>query len=107
MLLLLGLDISGWMTGAGAIFVAGIIVMFLRKKGLILKVKQICNMMERVTEEIGEAFLATSDVFEKMDDAIDKDGKLVESSVKDVIKEGKEAVIEWKDVIVIIKPKKQ
>ena len=104
-LLFLNLNITEWLTGAGAVVVAGIIVTILRKKGLILKVKSIFGFISTITEELGQAFLETSDVFGAMDSAIKKDGRLRENSVKDIIKEGKEAVIEWKDVVMIVRPK--
>jgi hypothetical protein len=106
-LLFLGFDITGWLTGAGAIFLAGIIVTVLRKKGIVMKAKKFFNVMGKVTEEIGEAFIETSDVFKEADKAIDKDGRLKEKSVKDVIREGKEAIIEWNDVLMVVKPKKK
>lgn len=106
MILFLGINIGGWLTGAGAIVVAGVIVTFLRKKGIIGNVKIFSKTMAKVTEQLGEAFLETSDVFAAADKAINDDGKLIESNVKDVIREGKEAVLEWKDVVMIVKPKK-
>lgn len=106
-LLIFGFDISGWIEGGGVVLLAGLIVMILRKKGLIFKVKSFFGLMHRVTEEIGEAFIASSDVFGAADKAIKEDGTLKENSVKDVIAAGKEAVIEWKDVVLIVKPKKQ
>jgi ABC-type transport system involved in Fe-S cluster assembly fused permease/ATPase subunit len=106
-LLFLRLDISGWLTGAGAILLSGIVVTVLRKKGIVMKAKKFFNVMGKVTEEIGEAFIKTSDVFQAADQAIDKDGRLKEKSVKDVIREGKEAIIEWNDVIMVVKPRKR
>jgi len=100
------INIGEWLAGTGIVFVAGIIVTFLRKKGWIMWFKSFSNKAAIITQEIGEALLETSDVFEKMDLTIKEDGTLKESSVKDVIAEGKEAMIEWKDVIVIFKPKK-
>ena len=103
-LLFLGLDVSGWLTGAGAIVIAGIIVTILRKKGI--NIKKYLGFASVVTKELGEAFLETSDVFAAADKAIKEDGHLKENSVKDVINEGKEAIIEWKDVVMIVKRKK-
>jgi len=103
-LLFLGLDVSGWLTGAGAIVIAGIIVTILRKKGI--NIKKYLGFASVITKELGEAFLETSDVFAAADKAIKKDGHLKENSVKDVINEGKEAIIEWKDVVMIVKRKK-
>jgi len=104
-LLFLNLNITEWLTGAGAVVIAGIIVTILRKKGLILKIKSIFSFVSSITEEIGQGFMETSDVFKEMDNAISKDGKLKEGSVKDVIREGKEAIIEWQDVVMIVRPK--
>lgn len=101
---LLFLNISEWAMGGVAGAVAGVIVTFFRKKGVNLKA--IFSKASKITKEIGEAFLETSDVFAEADKAIKDDGKLVENSVKDVIAAGKEAVLEWKDVIVVVKPKK-
>jgi len=103
--LLFNLNIGEWLTGAGAVFLAGIIVTILRKKGLILKVKSIFSFASTITEEIGQVFMETSDVFREMDNAISKDGNLKESSVKEIIAEGKEAIVEWKDVVMVIRPK--
>ena len=103
-LLFLGLDVSGWLTGAGAIVIAGIIVTILRKKGI--NIKKYLGFASVITKELGEAFLETSDVFAAADKAIKKDGHLKENSVKDVINEGKEAIIEWKDVVMTVKRKK-
>ena len=103
-LLFLGLDVSGWLTGAGAVVIVGIIVTILRKKGI--NIKKYLGLASVITKELGEAFLETSDVFAAADNAIKEDGRLKENSVKDILKEGKEAIIEWKDVILIIKPKR-
>jgi hypothetical protein len=105
-ILLFGLDISGWIASTGAIVIVGAIVTLLRKKGLILNIKYFFGFMSKITKEVGEAFLESSDVFAEADKAIREDGHLIENSVKDVIREGKEAIIEWKDVIMIVKPKK-
>lgn len=102
--LFLGINISEWAMGGVFIAIAGFLVTFFRKKGINLK--RIFQKASVITKEIGEAFLETSDVFAKADKAIKDDGKLIENSVKDVIAEGKEALIEWKDVIMVIKPKK-
>lgn len=101
----LGMDISGWLAGTGSIGVVGIIVTVLRKKGYIKSVKFWSKKLSNITHEIGEAFLETSDVFAKMDEAIKDNGHLKENCVNDVIAEGKEAIAEWKDVIISIKPK--
>lgn len=103
-ILFFGLDISGWAQGGALVVLAGVIVTFARKKGINLKA--IFSRASVITKEIGEAFLATSNVFETADKAIKDDNKLIENSVKDVIQAGKEAVLEWTDVIVTIKPKK-
>lgn len=100
------INIGEWLAGTGIVFVAGIIVTFLRKKGLALNFKSFSKKAAKITKELGEALLETSDVFEEMNQSIRNDSTLVESNVKDVIAAGKEAVIEWKDVIVIFKPKK-
>ena len=59
------------------------------------------------TKQLGEAFLATSDVFEKIDQSIKEDGSFKENSIAEIIAEGKEAFIEWEDVVLHIKPKKK
>lgn len=100
----LGFDIGGWLASSGAIVLSGMVVTILRKKGYIKGVKLFSRKIAQVTQEIGEAFLETSDVFEKIDEAIKENGRLKENCVRDVISEGKEAMVEWKDVIVIIKP---
>ena len=104
---LFGFDVSAWLAGSGMVVIAGMIVTFLRKKGLISAVKLFSKKMGIITQQIGEAFLESSDVFFEMDRAIKDDGTLIENSVKDVVKAGKEAVIEWEDVILMIKPKKK
>ena len=103
-LLFLGLDVSGWLIEAGAVVIAGIIVTILRKRGI--NIKKYLGLASVITKELGEAFLETSDVFAAADNAIKEDGHLKENSVKDILKEGKEVIIEWKDVILIIKPKR-
>jgi hypothetical protein len=102
--LFLGINIAEWFTGGLITVVAGFVLMFLRKRGF--NAKAFFGRAARITEEIGEAFLATSDAFDKADNAIKDNNKLKENSVKDVIAAGKEAVIEWKDVVMVIKPKK-
>lgn len=101
----LGMDVIGWLSGTGSIGVVGIIVIILRKRGYIMSVKFWSKRLAIITQEIGEAFLETSDVFEKIDEAIKKNGHLKENSVKELIAEGKQAVLAWKDVVIIIKPK--
>src|SRR5690554_4239342 len=96
---LLFLNISEWAMGGVAVAVAGLIVSFFRRKGI--NIKRILGRAAVITEEIGEAFLATSDALEQADSAIKDDGKLIEKSVKDVIAAGKEAVLEWKDVVMV------
>lgn len=106
LLAFLGLNIKAWLAGGGAIALSGIIVSFLRKKGLVLGVKKFTQVSAKITKELGEALIETSDTFTEANKAISEDGKLKESSVKDVIDAGKEALLEWKDVIMIIRPKK-
>jgi len=103
----LGFDISGWIAGTGAVAMAGMLVTFLRKKGYIKGVKLFSRKLSHITKEIGEAFLDTSDVLDKVDIAIKEDGTLKENCVKDIITAGKEALIEWEDVVLVIKPKKK
>ena len=97
-------DISDWAAGGATAVVAGVIVTMIRKRDINLK--RILGFSAKVTKEIGEAFLGTSVAFNEANKAIKADGKLKESSVKDVIAAGKEAIIEWKDVVMVIKPKK-
>ena len=106
LLAFLGMDVSGWLTGAGLTVVVGIIVTVLRKKGYIGSIKFWAKRIGVITQQIGEALLETSDVFEKIDEAIKDDGTLKENSIKEILAEGKEAIVEWKDAIVSIKPKK-
>jgi hypothetical protein len=101
--LFLGINISEWAIGGVAIAIAGFIVTLLRKKGF--NTKAFLGRSARITKEIGEALLETSDVLLVASKAINDDNKLIENSVKDVIEAGKEAVLEWKDVIMVIKPK--
>lgn len=101
----LGMDIFGWLSGTGSIGVVGIIVIILRKRGYIMSVKFWSKRLEVITHNMGKALLETSDVFGAMDEAIKDNGRLKENSVKDIIKEGKEAILEWKDVFIVIKPK--
>jgi hypothetical protein len=103
-ILFFGLDVSGWAQGGALVVIAGAIIAFARKRKINLKA--IFSRAAVITKEIGEAFLATSNAFDKADNAIKEDNKLIENSVKDVIEAGKEAVLEWTDVIVTIKPKK-
>ncbi len=100
-------DIADWVKGAGLALVLGAIVTVLRKKGVILNVKRFFGYMEKVTEKVGMALIETSDVFGEANKSISKDGKLKENSIKDVLREGKEAVIEWQDAVMVIKPKKK
>jgi hypothetical protein len=97
-------DLSDWAKGGVVVVVVGTVVTIIRRKGINLK--SILGKASVITKEIGEAFLASSNAFDKADDAIKEDGKLIENSVKDVIEAGKNAVIEWEDVIMTIKPKK-
>lgn len=103
----LGMDLSAWFTGAGAIGIIGIIVTILRKRGYITNVKFWTKKLAVITQELGEAFLETADVFEAMDNAVKENGNLQENKVKEILEQGKEAKMEWKDVIVIFKPKKK
>lgn len=96
---------SEWATGGAVVVFVGTIITIIRKRGINLK--GILSKASIITKEIGEAFLASSNALNKADDAIKEDGKLIENSVKDVIKAGKQAVIEWEDVIMTIKPKKK
>jgi uncharacterized protein YdcH (DUF465 family) len=61
---------------------------------------------EVITKEIGEAFEETSDVFGKINELINSDEKIKQNSIAELIQEAKEARVEWKDVIVVITPKK-
>jgi len=106
----LGIDLSGisnWVSGTGITVIVGIVVAFLRRKGYMRSVQFWVKFGVSITKEIGEAFLSTSDVYKAMDNAIKEDGRLKENCVKDIIAQGKEAFVEWNDVIVIIKPKKK
>lgn len=103
---LLGFDVSAWLSGTGMVVVAGMIVTFLRKKGWIMFVNKAAIIGAKVSRSLAEALDDTADTFEAVDRAIDEDGKLIERNVKEVIDQGKEALIEWQDVIMIIKPKK-
>jgi hypothetical protein len=96
-------DIADWFKGGVVVGIFGIVVTMLRKRDI--NIKRILGFSAKVTKEIGEAFLGTSVAFNEANLAIRKDNKLKERSVKDVIEAGKEAWLEWKDVIMIIKPK--
>lgn len=96
---------SEWAAGGATVVVVGIIVTIFRKKGI--NIKLILSRASDITEEIGEAFLATSNALDKADQAIKGNGRLIENSVKDVVAAGKKAIIEWEDVIMEIKPKKK
>ena len=104
---LLGFDVSGWLASGGIIVLAGMIVTFLRKKGWIMFVNQAAVIGAKVSRALSEALDDTADTFEAVDKAIDENGKLVEKNVKDVIAKGKQAIIEWEDVVMVIKPKKK
>ncbi|MGM0377847.1 MAG: hypothetical protein ACQEQ0_13835 [Bacteroidota bacterium] len=106
-ILLFGLDIGGWLEGTGIALVLGVIVTVLRKKGYIHKIKKFFGFMEKITKKTGYALLESSDAFGAMSSMISKDGKLKENSIDDVLREGKEAIMEWRDVIVVMKPKKE
>jgi len=103
----LGMDISGWLAGTGLIGVIGIIVTVLRKRGYIMSIKFWSKRLSTITHKVGEAFIETSDVFAKINEMIKDNGHLKENCVNDLIAEGKEAIAEWKDVIITIKPKKK
>lgn len=104
---LFGFDVSAWMASSGVVVLAGMFVTFLRKKGWIMFVNQAAVIGAKVSRSLAEALDDTADTFEAVDRAIDEDGKLVEKNVKEVITQGKEAIVEWKDVIMVIKPKKK
>ena len=104
---LFGFDVSAWLAGSGMVVVAGMLVTFLRKRGWIMFVNQAAVVGAKVSRKLADALDDTADTFEAVDKAIDEDGKLVEKNVKEVIAQGKEAYLEWKDVIMIIKPKKK
>lgn len=105
-LLFLGFEnISDWATGGAIVVVAGMIATFFRKRGINLK--SIFKKASVITKEIGEALLESSEALSKADEAFKADGHLKENSVKEVIEAGKEAILEWKDVIMVIKPKKK
>ena len=102
---ILNLNLSEWITGSGGLLIIGLIIGFLRKKGV--NYKTFMRKAATISKEVGEAFLETSTVFsEAADLKIKNDENLDENSVKEVIAAGKKAVIEWKDVVMVIKPKK-
>nr|WP_319265334.1 hypothetical protein [uncultured Draconibacterium sp.] len=101
----LGFDVSAWFTGGGIIVVAGMVVTFLRKKGWIMFVNQAAVVGAKISRKLADALDETADTFEAVDRAIDENGKLIERNVKEVIAQGKEAWIEWEDVIMVLKPK--
>lgn len=103
---LFGFDVSAWLAGTGATVLIGMLVTFLRKKGWIMFINKAAIIGAKISRELAEALEDTSDTFEAVDKAIDENGKLVEKNVKEVLAKGKEAYIEWKDVIMVIKPKK-
>lgn len=102
----LGMDITGWLAGTGSIGVVGIIVTILRKRGYIMSVKFWSKRLEVITHNLGKALLETSDVFGEMNKAVKENGRLRANSVEQLIAEGEEAILAWKDVIITIKPKK-
>ncbi len=104
---LFGFDVSAWLASSGIIVLAGMLVTFLRKRGWIMFVNQAAVIGAKISRSLAEALDDTADTFEAVDRAIDEDGKLVEKNVKEVLAEGKEAYLEWKDAIMIIKPKKK
>lgn len=105
LLAFLGLEIGSWVSTGGVAFVLGLIATFLRKKGYMKSVKFWTKKLSVITQEVGEAFLETSDVLSVLDKSINENDKFKESNVKEILAEGKEAVAEWKDVIITIKPK--
>jgi len=98
---------SVWAKGGATVVLFGLIVTFIRKKDKMPLLRKILGKGERITHKLGEALIETSDVFGAMNSAIKENNHLKENSIKDVIAEGKEAIMEWKDVIVEIKPKKK
>jgi len=99
-------NIGDWLTGAGVVTIVSAIWFVIKKKGWATLIDRFAKKAAPITQQIGEAFLGTSDVFKKIDAAIKDDGSLIQNSVKDVIESGKTAIAEWDDVIVEIKPKK-
>jgi hypothetical protein len=98
-------EISDWAKGGSVVAIVGVVVTILRKKGIPLKF-----WLKRgsvITKEVGEFFMAVSNTFDTADKAIKSDNKLIENNVKDVIAAGKQARLEFKDVIMTIKPKKK
>ncbi len=97
--------IQGFLEGNAIEAIVGVVLSLL-SIGFVLKAKAIFGKGAKVTKEIGEFFLATSGVFEAADNAIKEDGSLKENSIKEIIAAGKKAKLEWQDVIIEIKPKK-
>ena len=75
--------------------------------GIGLSLKKLLSNGAEITKELGEAFLATSDVLKKANEAIKADGSLKENSVQELINAGKTAKLEWEDVVLTIKPKRK
>lgn len=58
-----------------------------------------------VTLELGEAFTQTSKALDAVDKAIKNDNKIDANELNDIISQGKQAIISFKDVVVSVKPK--
>ena len=105
--MILAIDFSWfneWVAGGVAVIIAGVIALVFRKKGVNLK--RILAAGRSFFKELGEAFLASSDVLDKADGAINEKGKIVKKNVKDVVEAGKDAKKEWMDVFWIFRKKK-
>lgn len=83
--------------------VLGIIFLFLPSIPAIIS--KIADKGKTISLELGEAFLQTSKTFESVDNAIKNDNKIDANELNDIIAQGKKAVIDFKDVIISIKPK--
>ena len=99
-------NLKEWIAGVGSIGIAGVIWMYIKKKGFALTIDKLSKKGTIVFREVGEFFFSLSDLSDKIDKSIKDNSDLIENNIKEVIKAGKVVKAELNDVIVIIKPKK-
>jgi len=99
-------DASDWLKGMGIVAIISSIWFFIKKYDLAIMIDKLSKKGTVFFKETGEVFMSLSQFSNEVDKSIKDNGNLVENNIDEAIAAGKKVIAETKDVVLIIKPKK-
>jgi len=90
----------------GLSILIGLIGGIFAKNGITKYIKKIAGITTIVTKELSDVSLSVHNFSELVDKSIKEDGSVDQNSIKEAFQAGKEVVVEFKEGIATLKPKK-